>query len=465
MSADPGLRVEGAGSVATAARRLLAGLGLLDARARDAVTCPATTPLAAWAASGAMALSGRPDGPPLAAPGDPAGAATAALLVLAGCTALRTGGAAPELPGAGVLAERAAVAGLRRSGPWSAGGAMRCLPARDGWLALSLARPEDVELVPALVEDAGPGEAWGAVARWLGGRGAVEAAERAQWLGLPAAAVPDRPGALRDEQAEHRGGTVPVLRQTGGPRRERRGRPLVVDLTALWAGPLCAHLLGLAGADVVKVESVHRPDGARRGPAVFYDLLHAGHRSVALDLAAADGRRELGALLARADVVLEASRPRAMAQLGVDPAQLVADGTIWTSITAYGRSGPWAGRVGFGDDVAAAAGLVIRDAGEPLPCGDALADPLTGTWAAAATAAALLGDRGCLLDVSMRDVVAAAAAGTAEPHTVHPTLPGWEVVAADGSRPVAEPRRREPAGRAAPLGADTDAVLRELGVR
>jgi crotonobetainyl-CoA:carnitine CoA-transferase CaiB-like acyl-CoA transferase len=456
--------VDGAGTAAAAARRLLADVGLLDPGAGDAMTCPAATPLQAWAASGAMALTGRPDGPPLAAPGDPAGATAAGLAVLARCTALRAG-AAPELPDAGVLAERGAVAGLHRSGPWSAGGAMRCLPARDGWLALSLARPEDVELVPALVEDADPGEAWGAVARWLGGRGAAEAAERAQWLGLPAAAVPDRPGVLDDAHAAHRGGVVPVLRRDGGPRRPLRERPLVVDLTALWAGPLCAHLLGLAGADVVKVESVHRPDGARRGPAAFYDLLHAGHRSVALDLTAADGRRELGALLARADVVLEASRPRAMAQLGVDPARLVADGAIWTSITAYGRSGPWAGRVGFGDDVAAAAGLVVRDAGEPLPCGDALADPLTGAWAAAATAAALLGDRGCLLDVSMRDVVAAAGAGPAEPHTVHPTLRGWEVVAADGRRPVAEPRRREPAGRAAPLGADTDAVLRELGVR
>ena len=40
--------------------------------------------------------------------------------------------------------------------------------------------------------------------------------------------------------------------------------PLVVDLSALWAGPLCAHLLGLAGARVVKVESLGRPDGARR---------------------------------------------------------------------------------------------------------------------------------------------------------------------------------------------------------
>ena len=59
---------------------------------------------------------------------------------------------------------------------------------------------------------------------------------------------------------------------------------LVVDLSALWSGPLCAHLLTLAGARVVKVESASRLDGARRGPPAFFDLLHAGQESVVLDL-------------------------------------------------------------------------------------------------------------------------------------------------------------------------------------
>ena len=58
----------------------------------------------------------------------------------------------------------------------------------------------------------------------------------------------------------------------------------MVELGSLWAAPLCGSLLAAAGADVVKVESIGRPDGARRGPPAFFDLLNGGKRSVALDL-------------------------------------------------------------------------------------------------------------------------------------------------------------------------------------
>jgi crotonobetainyl-CoA:carnitine CoA-transferase CaiB-like acyl-CoA transferase len=115
----------------------------------------------------------------------------------------------------------------------------------------------------------------------------------------------------------------------------------VVDLSTLWAGPLASHLMQLGGARVVKVESTSRPDGARRGPARFFDLLHAGKESVALDFTSPTGRRALVSLVARADIVLESARPRAMHQLGIDPAALVRarPGLTWISITGYGRRG------------------------------------------------------------------------------------------------------------------------------
>ena len=85
---------------------------------------------------------------------------------------------------------------------------------------------------------------------------------------------------------------------------------------------------------------------------------------------------------ARADVVLEASRPRALAQFGID-AEALTTGTpdgrgpqAWVSITGYGRTGDEANRVAFGDDAAAAGGLVSWTDGEPLFCADAVADPL-----------------------------------------------------------------------------------------
>jgi crotonobetainyl-CoA:carnitine CoA-transferase CaiB-like acyl-CoA transferase len=411
----------------------------------------AESPLAAWAACGGMALTGRGDGPPLASPGDPAGAVRRALAAFAADTGLD----AARLPGPELLGERAVLAGFRRRAPWSVGGSFQILPCVDGPIGVSLARPTDLELVPALVEDGNVRDAWAAVADWAAGERAADAVHRAQLLGIPASSIPRSPGEAIDEQAAHRSLCRPV---TGGPRRPTGRPPLVVDLSALWAGPLCAHLLGLAAARVVKVESPERPDGARSGPSAFYDLLHAGHASVCLDLATPRGRDALLRLVERADVVLESSRPRALRRMGVFAEEAVARGTVWTSITAYGRTGPWSERVGFGDDVAAAAGLVVHDpaTGEPLPCGDALADPLTGVAAAAATAAALREGHGRLIDLAMREVaVEAVAAPGPEPHTVSRRPDGtWRVETEHAHFPVRAPRARSPHRRARGLGAD-----------
>jgi crotonobetainyl-CoA:carnitine CoA-transferase CaiB-like acyl-CoA transferase len=233
-----------------------------------------------------------------------------------------------------------------------------------------------------------------------------------------------------------------------------------VDFSALWAGPLCAHLLGLAGARVVKVETPDRPDGARRGAAGFYRLLHAGHRSVVLDPATAGGRRAMAALVAAADIVIESSRPRALARFGLDARAAVAAGTTWVSITAYGRDRD---RIGFGDDVAAASGLVCREAsGTPLFCGDAIADPLTGLTAAVLAASAPPGGGGVLWDVAMARVVAATL-GEPGPAAVR-CGEGWVVETEAGAVPVAEPVEREPTGEAPESGRDTEQVLRELGI-
>jgi crotonobetainyl-CoA:carnitine CoA-transferase CaiB-like acyl-CoA transferase len=242
---------------------------------------------------------------------------------------------------------------------------------------------------------------------------------------------------------------------------------LVVDFSALWAGPLCAHLLGLAGARVVKVETPWRPDGARYGNAEFYRLLHAGHRSVVLDPRTAEGRRAMAALVEAADIVIEASRPRALARFGLSAEAAAAAGTVWVSITAHGRGGD---RIGFGDDVAAASGLVAYGAdGAPLFCGDAIADPLTGLAAAVLATSAPAGGAGALWDVSMSDVVAATldpadgtrpASATARPDHGG----GWIVDTSSGPVPVASPERRHVPGRAADLGEHTAEVLRELGI-
>jgi crotonobetainyl-CoA:carnitine CoA-transferase CaiB-like acyl-CoA transferase len=201
---------------------------------------------------------------------------------------------------------------------------------------------------------------------------------------------------------------------------------VVVDLSSMWAGPLCARLLGLAGADVIKVETPGRPDGGRAGERRFFDWLHGGHRSVVLDFRSPSGRGALAALLAVADVVIEASRPRALAQLGLAPEMIPhRDGQVWLSITGYGRGDAAAAElVAFGDDAAVAGGLVgwTGDGpgdGDPVFCADAIADPLTGLCGALAVARSVAGGGGQLIDLSMREVAAGFAAAPAVDHGPH----------------------------------------------
>jgi crotonobetainyl-CoA:carnitine CoA-transferase CaiB-like acyl-CoA transferase len=208
---------------------------------------------------------------------------------------------------------------------------------------------------------------------------------------------------------------------------------------------------------VVKVESVRRPDGARSGPREFFDLCNGAKPSVALDLGSARGREQLAVLARRADCILESARPRALSQLGLDAEAWLAQtpGRTWVSITGYGRGDPAPGRVAFGDDAGVAAGLAAATGDEdaPLFCGDAIADPLAGLHAAVAAIASLRAGGGHLLDVSLRDVTAHAAAFRA-----------WSDERAVEIADVSPPRARRPARAARPLGADTATILAELGV-
>ena len=247
-----------------------------------------------------------------------------------------------------------------------------------------------------------------------------------------------------------------------------------MDLSSLWAGPLCSQLLVAAGAEVVKVESRKRPDGARSGPAVFFDLLNAGKRSVALDFDAPDGVSALQRLLDSADVVVESARPRALGQLGIDADDWVRShpGSVWLSITGWGRDDGELPRVAFGDDAAVGAGLAAATGSEqrPLFCGDALADPLAGIHAALAILASLALGGGHLLDIALRDGVAHLLdgagpldeAGAATRSRVEASGEGWEVVHGDERVPVLPPRTRIPSQAARPLGSDTGAVLESV---
>ncbi|BBY04933.1 CaiB/BaiF CoA-transferase family protein [Mycobacterium noviomagense] len=179
----------------------------------------------------------------------------------------------------------------------------------------------------------------------------------------------------------------------------------IVDLTAFWAGPAATHLLGAFGADVIKVESIQRPDGMRYSGGMRTDVddwweygwvfhaMNTNKRSVTLDLASEVGRRLFKALVAGADVVIENFSPRVMDHFGLTAETLLAVNPklVVARMPAFGLDGPWRDRVGFAPTMEQIAGLAwvtgLPDGPPVAPRG--ACDPLAGVHAAFSVLAAL----------------------------------------------------------------------------
>ena len=311
-------------------------------------------------------------------------------------------GAQLGVDGPTFLRERAEILGVAPAGTVSAGGTCRLLRAGDGrWVAINLARHDDIGLLAAWMGHEWHGPVWDAVGDSLSSMDAASAVERAQLLAIPAA-VAEPPG-------------VPAGRTGHVGARSRGTRDLVVDLSSLWAGPLCARLLGARGARVVKVEHAGRPDGARAGPPAFWDRLNREKEEITLDFGAPEGRAALERLLDRATTVITSARPRAIEQLGLDlDRRFRDDGIVWVAITGYGYEGPNRDRVAFGDDAAVAAGLAVAAGGPDAPVfvGDAPADPLAGLRAATLATHHLERGEAAFVDVALVDAVAEALTGS-----------------------------------------------------
>jgi hypothetical protein len=300
------------------------------------------------------------------------------------------------------LTERAGLLPLARPGLWSPNRACRLVEARDGWVAVNLAREDDRDLVPAWLGCEAEEDVWATIvssARERPWRALVAGAGE---LGLPVAGVGEVSAASTD---------APLL--ATGERAAAR-RPLrVVDLSALWAGPLCGAVLAALGAAVTKVESRSRPDAGRAATPEFYARLNGAKAELSLDFQAADDRARLRQMILEAGIVITSARPRAFQQLGLAPDGLFAErpDLVWVAISGHGWRGEGADRVAFGDDAAAAGGLVAWTArGQPRFLGDALADPLTGLAAAAGALRALGEGGGVVVDAALARTAAGAAA-------------------------------------------------------
>ncbi|MEM7337584.1 MAG: CoA transferase [Actinomycetota bacterium] len=177
----------------------------------------------------------------------------------------------------------------------------------------------------------------------------------------------------------------PELRSPGSPPTPP-GR--VVDLSTHWAGPLATALLADAGWEVIKIDSIARPDGFRPRAALFA-ALNGAKTQHQLDLRLPDDRLTFERLVGEADLLVSSFSPRVLPNLGYGRDQLgrLAPRLRTLSISAFDPAGPRAGWVAYGPGVHAASGLA--DHGNPgaprfRACPVAYPDALAGMAAFAA---------------------------------------------------------------------------------
>jgi len=195
----------------------------------------------------------------------------------------------------------------------------------------------------------------------------------------------------------------------------------VLDLATFIAGPFCAGLLAEFGADVIKVEQPGVGDAMRdlglkfNGRAFFWALEARGRRSITLNLREPRGQELALTLIAQSDIVVENFRPGTLERwnLGYERMREVNPGVILVRVSAYGQTGPYAGRPGFGRVAQAFGGLTYL-AGFPdrppvSPGSSTLADYAAGLFSAsAALAATQHRDRtgeGQVIDVSLYESI------------------------------------------------------------
>ncbi|WP_353942002.1 CoA transferase [Streptomyces sp. HUAS MG91] len=204
------------------------------------------------------------------------------------------------------------------------------------------------------------------------------------------------------------------------PRQHTADGPLtglkVLDLATLFAGPLCATMLGDFGAEVVKIEHPRKPDPSRgHGPSkdgvgLWWKTLGRNKKNLTLDLSSPGGREVLLRLVAESDVVIENFRPGTLEkwQLGWDELSAANPRLVLARVTGFGQFGPYARRPGFGTLAEAMSGFAAitgQPDGPPTLPPFGLADSIAALATSYAVMAALRGrdttGRGQVVDMAI----------------------------------------------------------------
>jgi len=214
----------------------------------------------------------------------------------------------------------------------------------------------------------------------------------------------------------------------------------VLDLTRVLAGPFCTMLLADLGADVVKIERPGLGDDARQfgpflpsGESAYFAGINRGKRSITLDLKHEADRATFVELVRRADVVVENFRPGTMEGFGLGSAKLreLNPRLVYTSVSGFGRTGPYRRRPAYDVIVQALGGLMSitgHEAERPARVGSSISDILAGMYSAFAIAAALVRrgrtTTGADLDLAMLDCTVAVLENAIVRYGVTGDVPG-----------------------------------------
>jgi benzylsuccinate CoA-transferase BbsF subunit len=210
------------------------------------------------------------------------------------------------------------------------------------------------------------------------------------WVGRPAPLLGEHGEEIHSELASHPSSADPTAAATPiSPPTKRTpasgGGPLsgirIADFTWAWAGPQGSLLLGMLGAEVIKIESRARLDHARvhsltagtlqggidESP-VFNDL-NLGKRSVTLNLRSEGGRDLVRKLVAKCDIVLQNMRPGVLDRLGLgyDDLRAIKPDLIMLSSSAVGATGPEGNYAGYAPTFACLSGIASISGHPDLP--------------------------------------------------------------------------------------------------
>jgi alpha-methylacyl-CoA racemase len=203
-------------------------------------------------------------------------------------------------------------------------------------------------------------------------------------------------------------------------------RPLdgvrVLELASVAPAPLAAMILADFGAEVIVVE---QPGGGRAGLGLGgYPLFCRGKQRIEADLKDTADRERVLALVDGADVLVEGYRPGVLERLGLGPDELLTrnPGLIYTRLTGWGQTGPYAQRAGHDINYVAVAGALAQVGwDEPVPPGTFVGDYGGGTLHAVigillAVAARQQTGRGQVVDAAMAEGALTLLSGHLELH-------------------------------------------------